>query len=133
MGKLDTINNKTVERLASNFPKTISVGDILVVSIKSNVCRSLSPLIVPAVIVSDCLKQSNWQPSHAGKFFPLAALQAGESDYPLISYIKPHFVHTRNVCGFYMFYLNKSLISGLLYCTVVIPYRLGEELVGRAG
>lgn len=30
----------------------------------------LSAFIKSGVHVSDCLKQSNWQPSHAGKFFP---------------------------------------------------------------
>ena len=48
-GKLDTIRINMVEKDALSFPNIISDGFIVVVSIKSSVCRSRSPLTLPAV------------------------------------------------------------------------------------
>ena len=50
IGKLDTTMRNMVPRAASSFPRTMSAGVMQVVSIKSSVWRSRSPLMLPAVI-----------------------------------------------------------------------------------
>lgn len=50
MGRLDTIRSAMVWKAENSFPSTICPGVIIVVSIRSSVCLSRSPLMLLEVM-----------------------------------------------------------------------------------